>query len=55
MGNERKAVGKMVGRMYKHHERTTGHTPSAKEVRTMEKLSQESGRRVDQQRKERNR
>lgn len=49
--SERKAVERVVARIYQHKLKTTGRLPTGKEVKQMERDAQESGNRVDRGKK----
>lgn len=38
----RKTVEKVVGRMYRHHEKTTGSLPTFREIREMERKAKKA-------------
>ncbi len=49
--DKRKAVEKVVGRMYRHYERTTGRLPDAKAVRDMEARAAKAAQAADDKRR----
>ncbi len=48
---ERKIVGRIVGRMYKHSLESSGKLPDRKDVRKMEKKAAMAAQRAGQERK----
>ncbi len=44
---ERKAVQKIVGRMYRQHERDSGRLPDGKAIRAMEEKAKRAAESVD--------
>jgi len=50
---ERKAVNRVIGRMYKNYERSTGRIPDGKTVRAMEERAKDTARLVDNKKKRR--
>ncbi len=49
--NERKAKESLVGRMYKHHEKTTGATPRGAKMLVIEHEARRSAERVGRKKK----
>ena len=48
--DKRKAVEKIVGRLYRHYEKTTGRLPDGKAVRDMEKRAEKAAQAADKKR-----
>jgi len=44
----RKAVGNVVGRIYRHFEQTTGRLPNGEELKQMERKARQAAERADQ-------
>ncbi|MBI5237774.1 MAG: hypothetical protein HY887_05055 [Deltaproteobacteria bacterium] len=48
--DKRKAVEKIVGRLYRHYEKTTGRLPDGKAVRDMEVRVEKAAEKADNKR-----
>jgi hypothetical protein len=49
--DKRKAVEKIVGRMYRHYEKTTGRLPDGKAVRDMQARAEKAAQAADKKRR----
>ena len=48
--SKRKVVQRVVGRMYRHHERALGRLPDGKTIRAMEEKAKRAAETVDRKR-----